>query len=165
MEKWDKVGEQGGQAMLKVRCQARATVDDKGRLSLPSAIRRALDEATIPSLVFCAYQGAIWGWTPNDYARIEGRMEGVDPFSVASMDFVHAVLAVAEEVELDKAGRVRLPGELREMAGITRDVQVFSVLDRIEVWDAARWDERFREARERAPLLGGMPGGNSGRAA
>jgi MraZ protein len=75
------------------------------------------------------------------------------------MDFVHAVLAVAEEVEVDKAGRMRLPAELREMAGVSREVVLFSVLDRLEIWDAARWQRRFAEARERAGALGGLPPG------
>jgi MraZ protein len=84
-------------------------------------------------------------------------MEGLDPFDSEVVDFVHAVLAVTEEVDVDKAGRIRLPPELRDLAGIGKDVRVFSVLDRIEIWDAARWEERFAQARERSPSLGGLP--------
>ncbi len=144
--------------MLKVRCQARAMVDDKGRISLPSPLRHALEGASVSSLVLACYQDAIWGWTPADYASgVEARLEGTDPFSSPAMDFVHAVLEVAEEVEVDKAGRIRLPPELRGMAGIGKEIQVFSVLDRIEIWDAARWQRRFTEARERAFAAGGLP--------
>jgi MraZ protein len=146
--------------MLRVRCQARATVDDKGRVSLPSPVRRALEEGSVGSLVVCCYQGALWAWTPEDYERgVESRMDGIDPFNAHAVDFVHAVLAVAEEVEVDKTGRIRLPVELREMAGIRKDVQVFSVLDRLEIWDLERWQARFTEARARASALGGMPRG------
>lgn len=146
--------------MLKVRCQARAVVDEKGRLTLPSTLRHALEAKGINSIVLATYQDAIWGWTPDDYASgVEARLEGVDPFSSPAMDFVHAVLAVAEEVEVDKAGRMRLPAELREMAGVSREVVLFSVLDRLEIWDAARWQRRFAEARERAGALGGLPPG------
>lgn len=145
-------------AMLKVRCQTRATVDDKGRVSLPAALRRALEVAGASSLVLCAYQGGLWAWTSSDFEQnIESRMDGVDPFGQHAVDFVHAVLAVAEEVEVDKAGRIRLPVELREMAGITKDVHLFSVLDRLEIWDAGRWTDRFSAASERARGLGGMP--------
>jgi MraZ protein len=142
--------------MLKVRCQANATVDVKGRLSLPAQLRRSLEVNRVNSLVLCCYQGAIWGWTPEDYERsVEGRMEGMDPFAPEVVDFVHAVLAVTEEVDVDGAGRIRLPQELRELAGISKEVRVFSVLDRIEVWDAERWEQRFKSARERSPSLTG----------
>ena len=144
--------------MLKVRCQAKATVDAKGRMSLPAPLRRSLDVGRVSSLVLCCYRGAIWGWTPNDYERtVEARMEGLDPFDAEVVDFVHAVLAVSEEVDVDRAGRIRLPPELRELAGIGKDVRVFSVLDRVEIWDAARWETRFAEARERSPSLSGLP--------
>lgn len=162
-EKWDRMALRGTRWMLEVRCQARATVDDKGRVSLPAALRHRLEGVGVGSLVLCCYQDAIWGWTPEGYATgVEARLAGLDPFSHPAMDFVHAVLAVAEEVEIDKSGRIRLPPELREMAGITRDVQVFSVVDRIEIWDAGRWQQRFALARERAAALGGLPGSQLG---
>jgi MraZ protein len=143
--------------MLKVRCQAVASVDVKGRLSLPAQLRRSLEVNRVNSLVLCCYRGAIWGWTPEDYERsVESRMEGLDPFAPDVVDFVHAVLAVTEEVDVDGAGRIRLPQELRDLAGITKDVRVFSVLDRIEVWDVDRWAQRFQAARDRSPAL---PGG------
>ncbi len=140
--------------MLKVRCQARATVDAKGRLSLPAPLRRALDVHRVGSLVLCCFRGAVWGWTPEDYeAAVESRMADLDPFEDQVVDFVHAVLAVTEEVTVDRSGRVLIPAEIRELAGITREVRVFSVLDRIEIWDEQRWQERFAEARSRSPSL------------
>lgn len=144
--------------MLEVRCQARAAVDDRGRVSLPSTLRHRLEGAGVGSLVLACYQDALWGWTPQGYADgVEARLAGLDPFSNPAMDFVHAVLAVAEEVEIDKVGRIRLPAELREMAGIGREVQLFSVVDRLEIWDVERWRARFLQARERAASLGGLP--------
>lgn len=144
--------------MLKVRCQAKASLDAKGRLALPAPLRRSLDVNRVGSLVLSCYRGAIWGWTPEDFERdVESRMEGVDQFSPEVMDFVHAVLAVAEEVDVDKNGRVRVPAELREIAGLEKEVKVFSVLNRIEIWDLGRWKERFLEASAQVPRLGGMP--------
>lgn len=140
--------------MLKVRCQARATLDAKGRLSLPAQLRRALEVHRVGSIVFCCFRGAIWGWAPEDYERtVEDRMAGLDPFEDGVVDFVHAVVAVCEEVQVDRSGRVLLPAELRELAGLDREVRVFSVLDRIEIWDEERWQARFAEARERSPSL------------
>lgn len=144
--------------MLKVRCQAKASLDAKGRLSLPAPLRRSLDVHRVHSLVLFCFQGAIWGWTPEDYERrVEERMEGTDPFAPDVVDFVHGVLAMSEEVDVDRSGRIRLPPELREAAGLTKEVRVFSVLDRIEIWDTGRWERRYAEAQERARSMGGMP--------
>ena len=47
---------------------------------------------------------------------------------------------------LDSAGRILVPSHLRELAGLERDVVVFSSLDWIEVWDRARWEAQFSKA-------------------
>ena len=88
-------------------------------------------------------------------------MAGLDPFDDQVVDFVHAYLAVCEEVSIDRSGRVLLPPELRDLAGITKDVRVFSVLDRLEIWDADRWEARFAAAREAGPNLRNLRGGEA----
>jgi MraZ protein len=50
----------------------------------------------------------------------------------------------ALEVSPDKQGRVALPQNLREYAGLTRDVVVAGVFSRIEIWDRDRWLELDR---------------------
>lgn len=143
--------------MLKVRTHASGKLDDKGRLSLPSKLRDALGVHRVHSLVLLSVRGAVWGWTPEAFDALEARMHGIDPFTAASQDFAHAVLATAEEVDVDKTGRIRLPAELRAQGGIDREVRVFSVLDRIEIWDERRWQERFEIAQQRAAALDGLP--------
>jgi MraZ protein len=50
----------------------------------------------------------------------------------------------AQEVRPDKQGRVALPQNLREYAGLTREVVVAGVFSRIEIWDRDRWLELDR---------------------
>jgi MraZ protein len=45
----------------------------------------------------------------------------------------------AVETEFDSAGRVSLPGNLREYARLTKDVAVTGNGNRIEIWDAGAW--------------------------
>lgn len=145
--------------MLRVRCQAHATLDSKGRLALPAPLRRALDEAQIRSLVLTYANGAIWGWDPATFEeKIEKPVAEADPFAESVMDFVHAVLAPAQDVEIDAQGRVRVPPPLRELARLDKDVVVNSVADRMEIWDRATWEDRFRQSIDRASLHKGMPG-------
>ena len=145
--------------MLKVRCQAPATLDAKGRLALPAPLRRALGRREIDSLVLSFHKGAVWGWTPEDFERtVERPMAERDPFSDDVMDFVHALLAPAQDVDIDGSGRIRVPAPLRELAGLGREVVVNSVLERIEIWDRGAWEERFKASLARASGASGMPG-------
>lgn len=146
--------------MLKVRCQVHATVDAKGRLALPAPLRRALGEADHTQLVLTYAKGAIWGWTPGEFEdTVERPMASRDPFADDVMDFSHALLAPAQDVDIDGQGRIRIPTPLRELAGVDREVVVNSLLNRIEIWDKAAWDERFRASLDRNRRASGMPRG------
>ena len=46
----------------------------------------------------------------------------------------------AAEVEPDKQGRILIPQNLREHAGLEKDVTVIGAAVRAEIWDTARWN-------------------------
>ena len=52
--------------------------------------------------------------------------------------------------ELDRQGRVTLPGRHLEFAGITRDVTIIGVQDHIEIWDRVAWAEYLSHLEEEA---------------
>lgn len=144
--------------MLRVRCQANATLDAKGRLALPAVLRRAFDKHDISSLVVTFHRGALWGWTPEVFERsIEGPVAEQDPFDPQVQAFTHAVLAPAQDLEIDKQGRIRIPTPLRELASLDRDVVINSLGNRLEIWDRTTWDEYFKQCLAAAPSLAGMP--------
>jgi MraZ protein len=144
--------------MLRVRCQATATLDDKGRLALPAVLRRALSLHEVGSLVLTFHQGAIWGWTPDVFeTTIEGPLAAQDPFNPSVLQFSHAILAPAQDVEVDRQGRIRVPPLLRELASLEKEVVVNSLGNRVELWDRDRWDEHFRRCLQAVPGLDGMP--------
>ena len=145
--------------MLKVRCQTISTLDEKGRLALPSALRHACEAARISALVLTPRQGAIWGWDPDTFeSRVEEPLRRADPFAQDVESFTHAYLAPAQDVDIDGQGRIRIPPLLRDFARLEKEVVVNSLLDRIEIWDRATWEDHFRRSVERARTLPGMPG-------
>lgn len=145
--------------MLRVRCQANATLDSKGRLALPAPIRRALGEHGVDQLVLTFHKGAVWGWTASDFEeRVERPLTERDPFDDDVMDFSHALLSPAQDVDIDGSGRIRVPVPLRDLAGLDKDVVVHSVLHRIEIWDRETWEARFRKSLDRTANRSGMPG-------
>ena len=149
------------ESMLKVRCQAVATLDVKGRVALPAPLRRAVGVSDVHSLVLTFHRGAIWGWTPADFERsVEQPVAAADPFNVEVMDFAHALLAPAQDVEIDRQGRIRIPAPLRELAGLGREVMINSLVNRLEIWDRQAWTTRFSESLDRARGFSGMPGGS-----
>jgi MraZ protein len=135
--------------MLKVRCHVEATLDAKGRIALPSALRKAMQDAGVDTLVLNFERGAVAGRDPETFhEQIEKPVMDLDPFDPEVADFQDAVLSSANEVTVDGQGRILVPPMLRELAGLDKDVVINSILDHFHIWDKARWDARFNQARE-----------------
>lgn len=138
------------------------TLDPKGRLTLPVALREALAAEGRGSLVIVALNGPKGGlafFIPEAYDRIiKGRVRSADPFAGGTMNYLRAVAATSQTVALDSAGRVLVPPLLRKMVGMDREVVAFSSLDWFEVWDLARWEKAFAHSVEQWDLETGNAG-------
>ncbi len=113
------------------------SLDDKGRLVLPSTFRGHLADRGFVS----QYERCLGLWTEDGFTDVARRLTDKVREGLASHDAVRAFAANASEVRPDSQGRIVLPQRLREYAGLQREVVVIGALDRIEIWDAARWSE------------------------
>jgi MraZ protein len=113
-------------------------VDEKGRLSLPAAFRR--EGADAPLVLLQVHPDALSLYPQPAWAEVEGRLRELLRRQQDARAYVLGVTANAVEVVPDKQGRIPLPTRLREMVGIDGSVLIVGVLDRIELWDPARFD-------------------------
>lgn len=113
----------------------RNTLDDKGRLSLPAKLRNGLDTNVL--VVTQGLDKCLWVFTPERWAAVSNQI-----FSTTSLFHQQAriiqrrIIAPAQEVEIDKAGRVAVPQSLREYASLSKDCIVLGIANRLELWDA-----------------------------
>jgi len=151
-------------AVLGELFQVDATLDGKGRLVLPARLRKKLESANLRTLVLMYMPGmSIFGFTEEEWDRqVVSRLSDADPFNPKVLTFTHGMIAGATTVDVDSQGRVLVPPKLREKAGLTRDIVMQGLMNRIEVWDATRWQAREAEAEAEAPHLGGIPLGRGG---
>lgn len=114
------------------------TIDDKGRLILPSSFRaRLADGAYVTTLDHCL---AI---LPTDeFARMADRLDEEVSEGLVDVNAVRALFSQADFVTPDSQGRVRLLPHLRELVGLERSVIVTGYNRRIEVWDPEQFAER-----------------------
>jgi MraZ protein len=55
----------------------------------------------------------------------------------------------ATEVEIDRQGRMAIPGFLREFARLEGDVLINGAINRVELWDPSVWEERIAPSERR----------------
>jgi MraZ protein len=133
------------------------TLDDKGRVSLPSRLRSGL-----PGNVLVLTQGVdncLWLFPPEQWKELSRKlMESTSPFQAKSRMIQRRIIAPAQEVEIDKAGRIAVPQSLREFAGLSKECTILGIDKYIEIWDADSyrnyWNEKEEEFKEAAEELG-----------
>ncbi|MFT5523827.1 MAG: hypothetical protein ACI9HK_001775, partial [Pirellulaceae bacterium] len=57
--------------------------------------------------------------------------------------------AQAQCAELDCQGRLRIPPELCELAGLEKEIILLGVRDHMELWDKGRWEAYLDDKRPR----------------
>jgi MraZ protein len=122
------------------------TLDAKGRLSLPSKFRA---EMTGRLVVSKGNEGCLYVHSVEDYVGFMSRMTDRGDFEPKLRQARRFFASGATESELDSAGRVSVSLNLREYAGLDRDVAVIGNGDRIELWDAKKWAAYNGETTDR----------------
>ena len=111
------------------------SLDEKGRVVLPSTFRVQLVDKGFLS----QWDRCLGLWTEEDFFDGADRLTEKVREGATSLYAVRAFAANAHEVKPDSQGRIMLPQRLRDFAGLTRDVVIIGALERIEIWDSARW--------------------------
>jgi MraZ protein len=137
----------------------RNTLDEKGRLSLPARMRGEL-----PGTNLVLTQGVdkcLWLFPPMQWQELSRKlMASTSLFQARSRLVQRRILAPAQEVEIDRLGRISIPQSLREWAGLSRECVILGISKYIEIWNAEEYqkylDENKDEFLSAAEELGGL---------
>ena len=108
------------------------SIDAKGRLFIPAALRRELGQTFHVTM---GQDHCLSVYSDESWAAF---MDKLKALSYNEVKKLRALFAYAADCEPDAQGRILLPAKLREYAGLTRDVVVIGSFDRAEIWDAGR---------------------------
>lgn len=120
-------------------------IDEKGRLAIPAKFRSRLGEGAV---VTKGLDNCLSLYTAEAWEKQAEKLLNLPQTQSKSRAYARFVLASAFGVEADKQGRVVLPANLREYAGIKTVAIVTGLGDHIEIWDQKAWDE-YRENIEK----------------
>lgn len=127
----------------------RHSLDSKGRLIVPSKFR---DKLGSRFMIGRGYDACLLIYDMEDWEAFSARLAALPGNSVKARKVVRYFMSGTMEVEIDKQGRILLPQQLRDMAGITKDVVFAGGGARAELWDAATYDQAM--AADTAEAIG-----------
>ncbi|HEU4427597.1 MAG TPA: division/cell wall cluster transcriptional repressor MraZ [Myxococcota bacterium] len=131
------------------------TLDAKGRLAIPQAMRMELlaQSDRPPVLTNLVGASAIGVYSAQRWDAIEQRLEGMSQVQPEVQQVSRLLLSGAQECPFDAQGRVLVPAHLREYAELERDVVIAGVGSRIEIWNKARFERELATAKDRGTEL------------
>jgi len=117
------------------------SLDDKGRVIIPSKFRDQVDpDVDGPGFVATqAPEGCVFLYTPREWRHMCQGQTSLPKGSHELRMFQRLWHGNAEQLSLDKQGRVQLPKRLRELAELDKEVVLAGCYDRIELWSKPRW--------------------------
>ncbi len=124
------------------------SLDDKGRVVVPPPFRDFLRDGLVLTR---GLEGCLYVFPLATWSRIERQLEGLPLTDAEARRFVRFFYSGAHKTKLDKGGRVLIPPNLRQFAGLESGVVVAGAPDRIEIWSEARWWEDLKKTMESPP--------------
>ncbi|MEJ7615444.1 MAG: hypothetical protein WKF30_00395 [Pyrinomonadaceae bacterium] len=123
-----------------------ARIDSKGRLKVPTAYRRYVEEKHGLGFYVTSLSGEnVRLYSIPEWEIIEQRLAILPSMDLARRKFLDRANYYGQEAEMDNQGRVLIHPLLRRSAGVMGDVVVLGYLSYLEVWDLERFQQRLIE--------------------
>ena len=119
------------------------TIDEKGRIILPSKIRYDLGDNFI---VTRGLDNCLFVYPKNEWSEIINKYKSL-PNTKDARNFMRFFLSGATTLEFDKQGRINIPTVLVKFADLKKDCVIIGVNERLEIWSKENW-ENFMSLNE-----------------
>jgi MraZ protein len=126
--------------------RANLNLDSKGRLAMPAKYRDALAAECAGELVVTADSNHYLLIYPKpEWKAIQQKLMALSNANPKVKKLQRLLVGNAQEAQLDGAGRILVSPELRQFAGLEKNVTLVGVGSKFELWDEAKWNEQMGE--------------------
>ena len=124
--------------------------DAKGRLMFSSAFKKQLSDVLQNGFVLkrAVFQPCLELYPMKEWNLMMEKINTLNQFKKKNNDFIRRFTAGVKFVELDVAGRVLIPKDLSEFAGIKKQVVMSSSVNIIEIWDKEKYEKAIDDASD-----------------
>ena len=113
------------------------SVDTKGRVIVPSRFREGLGDKFI---ITKGLDNCLFVYSLDEWSNLEAKLKTLPLSSKDARAFIRFFFSGATECEVDKQGRILVPANLREYAGLEKEIYIIGVSTRVEIWDKQKWE-------------------------
>ena len=131
-------GEKGKELKLLLIGEYEHSLDAKGRLIMPAKLREDIGEKFI---ITKGLDGCLFAFSIEEWKNFEQKLRTLPISNKDARAFSRFFFAGAIDCEIDKQGRFLISNNLREFAGLSKEVIIIGMDSRIEIWDKEKWQK------------------------
>lgn len=131
------------------------TLDDKKRMMLPTKLRAELGKVVVvaPGLDSCLFL-----FTKAEWTKIADKLASGSLLESNTRSFSRYLFGQAMELAVDTAGRILIPENLRDQAGLSSKVILIGVKTRMELWSEEKWRSYKAKVENEVDVIAGAMG-------
>ena len=122
--------------------------DAKGRVMFSSALKKQLLPVVSEGFVVkrAVFQPCLELYPMREWNSMMEKINKLNRFVKKNNDFIRRFTAGVKVVELDASGRLLIPKDLCQFAGVEKQVVLSSAVNIIEIWDKDRYENAIDDA-------------------
>ena len=140
--------------MLSLDSTYECKIDDKGRVLLPNKLKGELAPFILNGFILKrgVFNNYLELWPKSEWDKQTVEINKLNRFNRKNVEFIRKFMSGLKQVELDGMGRLLIPKDLMGFAGIDKDIVMASMIDRIEIWDKARYEAEVNSGQDFSTL-------------
>ncbi len=122
--------------------------DAKGRFMMPVSLKKQLAPVLQDGFVLkrAVFQPCLELYPMVEWNAMMTRINKLNRFNKKNNDFIRRFTAGVKTVEIDANGRLLIPKDLIQIAGISKELTVSSAINIIEIWDKQQYEKAIDDA-------------------
>ncbi|MBA2582407.1 MAG: division/cell wall cluster transcriptional repressor MraZ [Bacteroidetes bacterium] len=121
-------------------------VDSKGRVMLPSGLKKQISPAAQEKFVVNrGFEKHLNLYPMDEWQKISKEVNKLNLYVAKNREFLRKFNNGATELELDTTSRFLMPKKMMEYAGIEKEIVLFAFANRIEIWSKAAYEKLMAE--------------------
>ena len=117
-------------------------LDAKNRMRIPAKLREELGSNYS---ITVGTGGCLYVYTQEQMQKVKETLNNVNAYREKQLKAARYILYNTWEAEEDKQGRILIPQNLKEHAGLKKDIVFTGVSTRAEIWDKEKWEKYTSE--------------------
>lgn len=127
---------------MDFRGEFECTMDDKGRIKMPAALRKQFAAGKETKFVLVKdLEDCLVIYSNKSWGELEAKLRKLNAFNLDHQRFINLVTTGWTEVEIDSADRFLISTSLKKYLGNGKDILLKGKFDKIQVWDAKKYEQ------------------------